>query len=85
MEEDRQWAIALLEYEKSRCGDCGNGLLEATAPEHEMHWSAELVRCHSCATGQRALSAFANEYPAESRHKALVGMSVIVRRKGDRR
>jgi hypothetical protein len=53
-DSDRAWALALQAVEDDTCRGCGQPLSEATAPESEFAWVAEVVRCHACtAAGQR--------------------------------
>lgn len=47
-DEDRAWAIALLDVEADTCPDCGQPRTEATAATAEFQYDAELLRCHGC-------------------------------------
>lgn len=56
-EEDRAWALALAEVEADTCPDCGQPWSEATAPENEFEYEADLILCHSCAASAKAVRA----------------------------
>ncbi|MFE1358860.1 hypothetical protein [Streptomyces harbinensis] len=56
LEEDRAWAYALAEVEADVCPDCGRPWPEASNPDLEFAWRAELARCHACATAHRAMA-----------------------------
>lgn len=58
--EDRAWALALLQVEAENCPDCGNPWAEATSIDNEFKYKAELVRCHACTTGAKAVSKYQN-------------------------
>ena len=75
-EEDRAWALALLQVEADSCPDCGQPWSEASAVDNEYAYSAELHRCHACSTGARAVSAHQrnNGDPA--------GIHVLISKKG---
>lgn len=47
-DEDRGWAIALLEYEADMCPGCGQPRSQSTLPENESKYESEAVRCHGC-------------------------------------
>lgn len=51
--EDRAWALALLAVEADACPDCGKPWVEATDPDNEFAYEADLVQCHACATSAR--------------------------------
>jgi hypothetical protein len=57
-DDDRAWALALLEVEAEVCRGCGQPLAESTDPALEEAWTAEVIRCHACATGGRKAEAF---------------------------
>ncbi|MFD0429426.1 hypothetical protein ACFQ60_22380 [Streptomyces zhihengii] len=48
-DEDRSWALALADVERDVCPDCGHPWSEASAPDSEWAYTAELLRCHACA------------------------------------
>lgn len=58
LEDDRAWAYALAEVEAGTCPDCGKPWDEAAAPEAEFAWVGEVIRCHACAAGHRAVAQF---------------------------
>jgi hypothetical protein len=58
LDEDRHWALALLEIEADSCRDCGQPWSEATDPDAEFRYHGAVVRCHACATAARTVSAF---------------------------
>lgn len=48
-ESERQWALALLEFEASKCPGCGGVWEETTDPKSEGRWNVPPpVRCHRC-------------------------------------
>jgi len=55
--EDRAWALALLEVEADACPDCGQPWSQATAPENEFAYKADLLMCHACATSAKTVRA----------------------------
>ncbi|MFJ8027459.1 hypothetical protein [Streptomyces sp. NPDC096311] len=55
--EDRWWALALAEVEADACPDCGQRWSEATAPDNEDAYRADLVKCHACAISAKAVRA----------------------------
>lgn len=56
LEEDRNWALALLQVEAEQCPGCGQPWAEASDRENEFAWRAEIARCHACAAGHRAVA-----------------------------
>ncbi|WP_236243128.1 hypothetical protein [Streptomyces sp. CC228A] len=58
LEDDRAWAYALHTVEADRCPDCRQPWGEATDPDSEGTWRAEVIRCHSCATAAAAVGRF---------------------------
>jgi hypothetical protein len=52
-DEDRAWALALLQVEAEVCGGCHQQLSESTDEALEEAWQAEVVLCHACATAGR--------------------------------
>jgi len=57
LREDRAWAFALLHVEADACPECRQPWSEATDRANEFSYSAELIRCHACATSARAVRA----------------------------
>lgn len=57
-DDDRAWALALLQVEAETCAGCGQPLGETTDPALEEAWRAEVIRCHACATASRQAEAF---------------------------
>jgi len=49
-DEDRGWAIALLEYEADICSGCGQPRSESMDPENEFRYRPTVLRCHACKT-----------------------------------
>lgn len=60
LDEDRAWAMALMEVEADACPDCRQPWSEATAPDNEFEYEATLMRCHACTAGAHAVSAYQN-------------------------
>jgi len=52
-DEDRGWAIALLEYEADICSGCGQPHGESTLIENEFHYKPTVLVCHACRTVAR--------------------------------
>lgn len=50
LDEDRAWSLALLDVEADACPECGQPWGEATDPDSEFAYQAQLVKCHACAT-----------------------------------
>lgn len=46
-EDDRDWALALLEFEADRC-ECGQPRSESMTIEADSGYRAEKLRCHAC-------------------------------------
>lgn len=77
-QDDTDLAVALTDLESGRCSGCGHPRTETMSPESEFGWRAEALRCHSCATRERAArAAAANDTWDES------GVSWITTRKDD--
>jgi hypothetical protein len=57
LDEDRAWALALLDVEADACPDCGQRWSEATALDGEDAYKADLVKCHACAISAKAVRA----------------------------
>jgi hypothetical protein len=53
-DDDRSWAVALLEEEGDQCGGCGSPLAETTDPDHDGMYRSSIVRCHRCTEMQSA-------------------------------
>ena len=53
--EDRAWALALAQVEADACPECGEAWSETTDAANEYAYRADLVKCHACATGARAV------------------------------
>lgn len=48
-DENRAWAIALLQVEADTCRGCGEPLSESTHPDAEDGYAVDLpTRCHAC-------------------------------------
>jgi hypothetical protein len=56
--DDRAWALALIQVESEACPDCGKPWSEASDPQLEFAWRAEVARCHACAAGARAVGQY---------------------------
>ncbi|MEV6696222.1 hypothetical protein AB0M68_03540 [Streptomyces sp. NPDC051453] len=57
LDEDRAWALALAHVEADVCSECGQPHSESTDEKNEFAYTAEMVRCHSCATIARTVQA----------------------------
>ena len=60
LDEDRWWALALLEVEADSCPDCGQPWGEATDQKSEYAYKTALIKCHACAATARAVRAHEN-------------------------
>jgi hypothetical protein len=60
LDEDRAWAMALMDVEADSCPDCRQPWSEATDPENEFEYEATLLRCHACTASATAVSAYQN-------------------------
>lgn len=58
LDEDRAWALALLDVEADACPECGQSWGVATAAENEFKFRAELIRCHACTTSAKTVKAY---------------------------
>lgn len=56
--EDRAWAMALLHVEADTCPDCNTPWGQATDPEREFGYDAEVIRCHACTASAVRVKAF---------------------------
>ena len=57
-DEDREWALALLDVEADTCGGCGQPLSESYLPENEYAYTVTPSRCHACAAMSRTSRQF---------------------------
>jgi hypothetical protein len=48
----------LLQVEGDKCPDCGQPWSEATDINNEFQYTAEVVRCHACATSAKRVAAY---------------------------
>jgi hypothetical protein len=78
-EDDRAWALALLQVEAEACTGCGQILADSTNPDSEGRWTAEVLRCHACTTAAHHAEKF--QQAGGDGH----GAHVRVYRKEDRR
>lgn len=53
-DDDRTWAVALLDEEAEQCGGCGAPLAETTDPDNEYRYVTSIIRCHRCTEQQSA-------------------------------
>jgi hypothetical protein len=58
LDEDREWALALLDLEADTCPGCGQPHHEASDPANEGRYTASPHRCHACATVTKAVRAW---------------------------
>ncbi|MFE6785201.1 hypothetical protein ACFVFF_23380 [Streptomyces sp. NPDC057680] len=58
LDEDRAWALALAQVEQDSCPDCRQPWTEASHQDNEFGYEAELIRCHACSTGAKALHTY---------------------------
>jgi hypothetical protein len=58
LDEDRAWALALLEAEANACPDCGQPWDVATDKANEFEFRAHLIRCHACTASAKAVQAY---------------------------
>lgn len=74
---DRAWALALAEWESSRCPGCNGDLEETTNPANEDRYAADApVRCFRCS----ALQDRQAEYDDHPNRRAQVLWPVTLRR-----
>lgn len=77
LDDDRDWALALLDLEADACAGCGQPRSESMTREAEFGYIAEPIRCHACAALARATRDFAGgETPGSSD-----GLNFTVRRR----
>ena len=72
LDEDRDWALALLAVEADRCDGCGQQRSESMSVEADSGYRAEKARCHSC----KAI-AEASERWADDRHGLFINISRV--------
>jgi hypothetical protein len=60
LDEDREWAMALVDIEADTCHGCGQPRTESLDPANEGHYSASPHRCHACAAMSRAVRAWSD-------------------------
>lgn len=58
LDDDRDWALALLAVEGSTCRGCGQPHDEATDPANEGRYTAAPHRCHACTAMAKAVRAW---------------------------
>lgn len=73
-DEDRAWAIALLEYEADLCGGCGQPRSESMAAEHEFDYRPTALRCHGCAAVAKESERFAE--PGANTAGLMIGVKL---------
>lgn len=76
LDEDRDWALALLEVEADTCPGCGQPLSESTHSDNEFAYTASASRCHSCAAMRRYARRF---LPEDSPQSLADGLTFHVR------
>lgn len=55
LDDDREWAVALIQDERDACPGCGEPLHISTARESDGEYHADAIRCHGCAAQSRAV------------------------------
>ncbi|MFE7509755.1 hypothetical protein ACFU8I_00715 [Streptomyces sp. NPDC057540] len=58
LDEDRAWALALLDVEANQCPDCGQPWDEATDKDNEFAYQAQLILCHACTTSAKTVRSY---------------------------
>lgn len=76
-DDDRQWALALLEYEADLCPGCGRSRTETTHPDADGGYEGTAIRCHGCAAVAR-MSELHSKAPHDPR-----GLYISVRPRGE--
>ena len=76
LQRDTDLAVGLIELERRACDGCGVPREESMDPEHEFDWHAEPIRCHACATRERAAREWASD-----QHFDTAGIRWTVRRR----
>lgn len=61
-DDDRAWAIALLDLEADTCA-CGQQQSESTKPDAEGRFTVTPIRCHACAARDSAARKFLDGAP----------------------
>jgi hypothetical protein len=74
---DTALAVTLQVNEAMSCAGCGQDRRESLDPETETAWTAEAVRCHSCAARDRASTAWNKD------GGSTAGLNWVVNRKGE--
>jgi len=77
-QRDTDLAVGLVELERAACDGCGQPRAESMDPGHEFDWVAEPIRCHACATRERAAKARADDRDWDG-----AGIRWSVRSRGD--
>ena len=80
-DEDRAWAMALLEYEADLCSGCGQPRSESMAAEHEFDYRPTALRCHGCAAVARESERY-TEGPNPNTKGLMIGVKLEGRRHG---
>jgi len=75
LDDDRDAAVALLEEEADTCAGCGHPKSESMHPTADGAYTAEVLRCHACATRVRKVNAYT------SARGDTAGLMVAVTRK----
>lgn len=73
-DEDRAWAIALLEYEADLCSGCGQPRSETTEAANETKYTTTALRCHGCAAVARESEHRSG--PLDDRKGLLIGVKL---------
>jgi hypothetical protein len=73
LEDDRQWAVALLTYEADLCSGCGQSRSETTAIGNEDAYAGSAIRCHGCKAVAIASEVFT--VPGADARGLLIGVS----------
>ncbi|PJN24065.1 hypothetical protein [Kitasatospora sp. CB02891] len=83
LDDDRAWALALLQVEGEACRGCGQSVADSTDPALEEMWRADVIRCHACAAAGREMADFQHgskdvhgAYAHVSRREALPWQTV---------
>lgn len=74
LDDDRSWALALLDVEDGECSGCGHPVSESMAKESEGKYTAHALRCWACA------AAAAKSRQFESDGGNLAGLQMTVTR-----
>lgn len=60
-QSDTALALALQRIEATKCSGCGQDRRASMNPDQEFSWRVEPLRCHACATRDRAAAAHAKQ------------------------